>query len=149
MLHYLKDRVFGITPPLDNVSFIRNQEFLIVHVCLFVNFPTKMLELLTFYMDIIYWLPWDDLIGKRQVKSACPRSFGVKGVNTAPHSCVFFSWYGDTSSRDYLVFMGYSRVDFNLFFKLVNMYFAVAMGSWICRKIVVESRTGHPIKSIF
>ena len=45
MIHYLKDRVFGITLLLDNVSFMRDQAVLIVTDCLFFNGPTKMLLL--------------------------------------------------------------------------------------------------------
>ena len=100
-----------------NVSFVSEQAFLVVSDCLFFNGSTKMLFLSKFYTNSIYWLPRDNLINKRPVKSSYPHSFGVKGVSTVPHSCVFVcSWYRNTSSIEYLFLKGYSSVDCIFYF---------------------------------
>ena len=112
MLHYLKN-VFGITPPFDNVLFMRDQVVLIVPACLLFNGSIQMLLLSKSYTTSMYWLPWDNLIGKHLVKSAYPRSFGVKGVRTAQHSCVSVgSWSVNESSNDSSFLIGYACVDY-------------------------------------
>ena len=52
MLHYLKIE-FGIAPPLDNVSFIRDHAVLIVPVCLLFNGYTKII-LISKYIGFEY-----------------------------------------------------------------------------------------------
>ena len=68
-----------------------------------------------------------------------PRYLGWKGWSMQ-HTCVFFigSWSGDTSSRGCLFSIGYYSVDCLKNWSI--FIFAVAMGSCICRKIVVELR---------
>ena len=106
-----------------------------------------MLLLSKLYTTIIYWLHRDELIGKTLVKSAYPCSFGLKGVITVLHLCVFVgSWSRNTSSRVYLFLIGYSRLDCNCFFSWSRCSFSMTVGSWICHDVVVESRPGHPIK---
>ena len=81
-------------------------------------------------MTIMYWLPRDNLIGKRPVKSTYPCYFGVKGVRNAPHLCVFVgSWSGNIFSRAYLFLIGYSLVDCNILFYWSICPFAVTIGS--------------------
>ena len=70
-------------------------------------------------------------------------------MRTAPHLCVFVgSWSRNSSSKYSLFLMGYDRVYCNFSF-LGQDVFSMVMGSFICRKIVFESRPGHPRKFPF
>ena len=90
---------------------------LIVPDFLLFNGTINMLFLSKFYSTRIYWLHQDELTGKLPVKSEYPRSFGVKWVTTAPHSCVFVgSWSSNKYSRDSLFPIGYSHVGSNFSF---------------------------------
>ena len=101
-------------------------------------------------MTSIYLLPQDDLIVKPLVNLEYPYCFGVKGVGTAQHLCVFVgSWSGNLSSTDSLCFMGYACVYCKLFFSWSRCMFDVAMCYCLCDNIVVDSITVHPRKLTF